>query len=583
MSFLHDPGDVARTPLAAVLLEALNLRASGVLEVEHGGGTSRLWFRDGRPVGAQVFTGFRPLGLMLLQAGLIDIDALSGSLAAMAETRRPQGELLVEMGAVSREQVDRILAEQQASYFGLIAALEHGGFRFDPAVPIPEWTRGSKLSPLRTIVDALERPQAQALVVSALRPVSNAGVRLASGYAEVEAAFRWTDVERRLVSRLLKPVTLEGFFAEAGVPPERSRAILASLLLLGLVISAADKPIPTGETVIGLELPDDPEPPGMMAPALTPVPFATTVPTPTPTPAPVPGRLPAVTPPPVAPGRRSDPIEARARRQRLLQQAMRNMGVGPLTGGPRPPSATPPPRAVPALTPAPLPPQGGPEEQLRAALVVVAPRAKQKDFFARLGVPETAGRDDVKKAFLALARQFHPDRFASPALADLADMVSDFFTAVNEAYEVLSDDRRRAEYVAQRKGAPQAQADAARVDYQKAEACFRTRDFVRARGFYESAVRADPRPEYQAGLAMALLADPQHRDRTRARAILVEAVRDASCDRAHYAAGILARDEGDDGAAERCFRAAVAANPRNADAVRELRHLEGRRAERRGR
>ena len=88
MSLLSLPGDLSETPLAAVLIEALNVRASGVLEVAHGGGTSRLWFKEGRPVGAQVFTGFRPLGMMLLQAGLIDIDALSRSLSMMAETRR---------------------------------------------------------------------------------------------------------------------------------------------------------------------------------------------------------------------------------------------------------------------------------------------------------------------------------------------------------------------------------------------------------------------------------------------------------------------------------------------------------------
>ncbi len=111
MALLDEPGDLAATPLAAILLEALNLRASGVLEVAHGGGTSRLWFRDGRPVAAQVFVGFKPLGLMLLQAGLIDVDALSRSLAKMAETRRPQGEILVEMGAVSAEDVGRTLAE----------------------------------------------------------------------------------------------------------------------------------------------------------------------------------------------------------------------------------------------------------------------------------------------------------------------------------------------------------------------------------------------------------------------------------------------------------------------------------------
>ena len=103
MSLLQTPGDLAQTPLAAVLIEALNLRATGVLAVAHGGGTSRLWFRDGRPVGAQVFAGFRPLGMILLQAGKIDIDALSVSLSLMAKTRRPQGELLVEMGAVTPE------------------------------------------------------------------------------------------------------------------------------------------------------------------------------------------------------------------------------------------------------------------------------------------------------------------------------------------------------------------------------------------------------------------------------------------------------------------------------------------------
>ena len=183
MSLLDGPGDLARTPLAAVLLEALNLRASGVLEVAHGGGTSRLWFRDGRPVGAQVFAGFRPLGLMLLQAGRIDVDTLSKSLVRMAESGRPQGEILLEMRAVSAEDVARALAEQQAGYIGLLAALDAGAFAFDGVAAVPEWTRGSRLSPLRTIVDALARPQAGALVAAALEPAALAGVRLSRGRA----------------------------------------------------------------------------------------------------------------------------------------------------------------------------------------------------------------------------------------------------------------------------------------------------------------------------------------------------------------------------------------------------------------
>jgi curved DNA-binding protein CbpA len=216
----------------------------------------------------------------------------------------------------------------------------------------------------------------------------------------------------------------------------------------------------------------------------------------------------------------------------------------------------------------------------------VAPRAKERDLFVRLGVPETCGREDAKKAFLAIARQFHPDRFASPALADLQDTVKDFFAAVNEAYEVLSDDRKRLEYLKRRSAgasADPARAEAAKIDYQKAEACLRTRDYGRARGFLESALRADPKPAYQAALAWVFASDPAHKDRERAKALASEAMKDPTCDRALFVAGVVARDEGEDGTAERHFRAAVKVNPRNAEAARELRLMEARRAERRGR
>jgi len=288
------------------------------------------------------------------------------------------------------------------------------------------------------------------------------------------------------------------------------------------------------------------------------------------------------------PLRRSDPAEARARRQRLLQRAMQNMGWGPVTGS-HAEGAPPHPQApagsaeAPGHATAARPAPGSAEAALRSALLEVAPRAREKNLFTRLGLPDGASRDEAKKAFLAIARQFHPDRFSSPLLADLSDTVRDFFTAVNEAYEVLSDERKRNEYLSQVKGGSQnpARAESARVDFQKGEACVRTRDFARARGFLESAIRADPRPEYQAALAWTFVADPASKDLARARACLAEAVKDLKCDRAQYVAGIVAREEGSEVEAERHFRAAVAANPRHADALRELKLIEGRRAVRR--
>src|SRR3990172_4509213 len=98
MSFLEEPGDLAEVPLAAVLIEALNQRATGVLTVSHGGGASRLFVRDGIPVGAQSFGGFNPLGRVLLAAGVIDVDVLGQSLAERARGGGPKGEGLIERG-----------------------------------------------------------------------------------------------------------------------------------------------------------------------------------------------------------------------------------------------------------------------------------------------------------------------------------------------------------------------------------------------------------------------------------------------------------------------------------------------------
>src|SRR5262249_8068145 len=65
--------------------------------------------------------------------------------------------------------------------------------------------------------------------------------------------------------------------------------------------------------------------------------------------------------------------------------------------------------------------------------------AKQ-DFYEVLGVTRTAGADDLKKAYRKLAMQYHPDRNAGDKTAEQK------FQDVNEAYDVLKDDQKRAAY-----------------------------------------------------------------------------------------------------------------------------------------
>lgn len=63
-----------------------------------------------------------------------------------------------------------------------------------------------------------------------------------------------------------------------------------------------------------------------------------------------------------------------------------------------------------------------------------------KDYYKILNVSMNANNDEIKKAFRALAKKYHPDR--NP---DDKDALTKF-QEVNEAYEVLSNEESRKKY-----------------------------------------------------------------------------------------------------------------------------------------
>ncbi len=62
------------------------------------------------------------------------------------------------------------------------------------------------------------------------------------------------------------------------------------------------------------------------------------------------------------------------------------------------------------------------------------------DYYKLLGVPRNAKADDIRKAYRKLARQHHPD--VNPGNADSEDR----FKQISEAFDVLSDPKKRAVY-----------------------------------------------------------------------------------------------------------------------------------------
>ena len=112
------------------------------------------------------------------------------------------------------------------------------------------------------------------------------------------------------------------------------------------------------------------------------------------------------------------------------------------------------------------------------------------DYYSVLRLPKTASAGDVKKAYLQMARENHPDRFSDPEERAEADSR---FQKITEAYNQLRDVKNRQEYdrsLAKETRSPEQEAD---LFFKNAELREQSKDYETALKFYYEAMRLQPK------------------------------------------------------------------------------------------
>ncbi|MGZ3477769.1 MAG: J domain-containing protein, partial [Polyangiales bacterium] len=207
------------------------------------------------------------------------------------------------------------------------------------------------------------------------------------------------------------------------------------------------------------------------------------------------------------------------------------------------------------------------------------------DAYAVLGVEERADSIAIQRAFLEAVKSFHPDRLP-PELSDLQPAAARVFQALTEAHKTLMDPDKRREHDAARArgialGGEQSEIERvldASTNFEKSLVMFKRGDSAAAERFAQLAAEGDSTvAEHLAlhGYLLALKGGPDAT--TRALELLDKAASDGDAsDRVFFWRGSVRKKLGMLDGAIADFREAAEKNPKNIDAVREVRLFEMR-------
>jgi hypothetical protein len=536
-------GALEQMPFPALLHQAHGLRANGVLQLSCGEKRKEIELRDGRPAAVRSNLPSERLGEWLLASGRIEPAVLAESARRLLRGEGLQGQILVGMQVLSPEDLAATLLEQAEEKLLEIFEWDRGEFALALGGQL---ARATALPLVRSAADVIHRGVRQRFAIA--RVDRTLGAHAAAMIVpSANPFYSFQDItlgedERKMLDACAKGVSVKAVLGKS----DRIRRVAYGLLETGLLELRDGETFRRGGHAAVVRL------------------HVTAV---------VPKAEPARSAPKSAPKAAAPKPAAKP--------------VAAATSGMRP-----------AAKPPTTQPEGGEDHshfaadhEQRAALTALLERLGNPSPFEKLGVARDANDDAIRSAYMRLAKETHPDRYASASQA-ARDLAEQAFREVTRAYELLSDPARLAAYrddpLRDRKES-QALEEAQRAisaerEFQRGEARLRAHDWSGALTHFERAVELYPdEGEYLAYCGWAYYLTHGHADDVfrHSFALVKKGAKLApDRDKPYLFLGRLCQAAGRLELAERMFTKAVECRPDSIEALRELRLLQMRRPKR---
>lgn len=468
-------GDLSRETLADVIRTLYVDRRSGIVHLTQAKTSKRIYFRKGSMIFANSDVESDRLGEFLIRQGVIDRQAFEITSETMKETGHRFGRTVVELGHCTADEMEHKVVEQIQTIIYSLFDWDEGDYRFEQHENPVDEDIVLNLSTADIILEGTRRLKDVDKIRRALGDSSGILEQNEDPLLLYQKMTTLSQSEYFILSRVDGMSSLDDIFAISPLDEDETLRCVYGLVSAGVLVLKGGA---RAESASGGR-------------ASAPKP-SSAPPSPEPSPKPEPPR--------------AEPAEA----------------SGPAASPTMPPPSAPPTKAE-------LPRELGPSpEEIAVRDEITRKHASltNANLYDLLDITITANEDEIKKAYYAMAKKYHPDRHHSTHLRDVHGLLEELFSKITHAYQTLSSipDRHRYDQIVKHGDSADASASTgasasnasetalkrqAEDRYADGKHHFDEMHFFDAIQSLQDAVRLYPKKQYHRLLAQALVKNPK--------------------------------------------------------------------------
>ena len=244
---LNIEGNLSETAFPRILHNLYSLRATGLLHLQHNNLKKVVYIRNGYPIFVRSNLVREFLGQMLIRTGRLSDEALAESLEASKQRNQRHGMALIEMGLLTRHQLNDALRTQVLDKLLDTFSWPEGKYRFVQAREFKQGITSIDLSPANLILQGLRDHANRDQVLKILEPHLEHYLQQAENplyrFQEIQLSVN----EQRILASCQGNETLSEVLKRYLLSRKEAEPLLAALLTTGILVARMEPEEPKEE------------------------------------------------------------------------------------------------------------------------------------------------------------------------------------------------------------------------------------------------------------------------------------------------------------------------------------------------